>query len=216
MSKITTARRKRGRRKKKPQLYLGGIVALGIFVAVFILLSIIIVIIYVNSTKGLGRVLHPTDYDEYVYEYSETYNVDPNLVFAVIKTESNFDPNAESHAGALGLMQIMPETFEWLQTYKNGEASMGSEYLYEPQVNIEYGCIFLEFLLDKYSDEESAVAAYNAGFGTVDNWLADESYSTDGETLSNIPYPETKSYVKKVMLAKYYYENNGEINKERD
>lgn len=216
MSKITTARRKRGRNKKKPQLYLGGIVALGIFVAVFILLSIIIVIIYINSTKGLGRVLHPTDYDEYVYEYSETYNVDPNLVFAVIKTESNFDPNAESHAGALGLMQIMPETFEWLQTYKNGEASMGSEYLYEPQVNIEYGCIFLEFLLDKYSDEESAVAAYNAGFGTVDNWLADESYSTDGKTLSNIPYPETKSYVKKVMLAKYYYENNGEINKERD
>lgn len=155
-------------------------------------------------------MLHPTDYDEYVYEYSETYNVDPNLVFAVIKTESNFDPNAESHAGALGLMQLMPETFEWLQTYKNGEATMGTDYLYDPKINIEYGCIFLEFLLDKYSSEESAIAAYNAGFGTVDNWLTDESYSTDGETLYEIPYPETKSYVKKVMLAKYYYENSGE------
>lgn len=209
MSKITTSRRKRGR-QKKPQLYLGGIVALGIFLIVFILLSIIIVLIYVNSTKSLGRVLHPTDYDEYVYEYSETYNVDPNLVFAVIKTESNFDPNAESHAGALGLMQLMPETFEWLQTYKNGEATMGTDYLYDPKINIEYGCIFLEFLLDKYSSEESAIAAYNAGFGTVDNWLTDESYSTDGETLYEIPYPETKSYVKKVMLAKYYYENSGE------
>lgn len=216
MSKITTSRRNRVRRRKKPQLYLGGIVALGIFLIAFILLSIIIVVIYINSTKSLGRVLHPTDYDEYVYEYSEAYNIDPNLVFAVIKTESNFDPNAESRAGALGLMQLMPETFEWLQTYKNGESTMGTEYLYEPEVNIEYGCIFLEFLLEKYSSEESAIAAYNAGFGTVDNWLVDENYSTDGETLHEIPYPETKSYVKKVMLAKYYYENSGEINNERD
>ncbi len=161
-------------------------------------------------------MLHPTEYDEYVYEYSEAYNIDPSLVFAVIKTESNFDPNAESRVGALGLMQIMPETFEWLQTYKNGEATMGSDYLYEPKVNIEYGCIFLEFLLDKYSNEETAVAAYNAGFGAVDSWLVDENYSTDGQTLYDIPYPETKSYVTKVMLAKNYYENSGEINNERD
>lgn len=217
MSKITTARRKRGRRRrKKPQPYLGGIVALGIFLLTFIVLSILVVVIYVNSTKKLGQVLHPTEYDEYVYEYSEAYNIDPSLVFAVIKTESNFDPNAESRVGALGLMQIMPETFEWLQTYKNGEATMGSDYLYEPKVNIEYGCIFLEFLLDKYSNEETAVAAYNAGFGAVDSWLVDENYSTDGQTLYDIPYPETKSYVTKVMLAKNYYENSGEINNERD
>lgn len=215
MSKITTARRNRGRKKQQPY-YLGGVVALGIFGIVVILITTIVIIIYVNSTKNLGRALHPTEYDEYVYKYSEEYEVDPNLVFAVIKAESNFDPNAESNVGALGLMQIMPETFEWLQTYKNGEANMDYTYLYEPEVNIEYGCIFLQFLLDRYTSEETAVAAYNAGFGAVDNWLVDENYSTDGETLYDIPYPETKGYVKKVMLAKNYYDNNGEINIERN
>lgn len=207
MSKITTARR--GRRRK-PQPYLGGIVALGIFGITVVLLATIIVIIYISSTKNLGDVLHPTEYDDYVYEYSEEYDVDPNLVFAVIKAESNFDPNAESRVGALGLMQIMPETFEWLQTYKDGEVTMDYTYLYEPEVNIEYGCVFLQFLLDKYSYEETAIAAYNAGFGAVDGWLVDGNYSTDGETLYDIPYPETKSYVEKVMLAKNYYDNNGE------
>lgn len=215
MSKITTARRRRGR-KRKPQLYLGGIVALAIFIITVIIITLIVVVVYINSTKNLGRVLHPVEYDEYVYKYSETYELDPDLVFAVIKAESNFDPNAESHVGALGLMQIMPDTFEWLQTYKNGEATMDYTYLYEPEVNIEYGCIFLQFLLDKYTSEETAVAAYNAGFGAVDNWLVDENYSYDGETLYDIPYPETKSYVKKVMLAKNYYENNGESNTERN
>lgn len=215
MSKITTARRNRGRRRR-PQFYLGGIVALSMFVIVVIIITVIVIVVYINSTKNLGRVLHPTDYDEYVYQYSETYEVDPNLVFAVIKAESNFNPDAESQVGALGLMQIMPETFEWLQTYKNGEATMDYTYLYDPEVNIEYGCIFLQFLLDKYSSEETAIAAYNAGFGAVDGWLADENYSYDGETLYDIPYPETETYVQKVMLAKNYYENNGEINTERN
>ena len=214
MSKITTARRNRG--KKQQPYYLGGVVALAIFGIVVLIITTIVVIIYINSTKNLGRALHPTEYDEYVYKYAEEYEVEPNLVFAVIKAESNFDPNAESNVGALGLMQIMPETFEWLQTYKNGEVSMDYTYLYEPEVNIEYGCIFLQFLLDRYTSEETAVAAYNAGFGTVDNWLVDESYSTNGETLDKIPYPETKTYVKKVMLAKNYYDNNGEINIERN
>lgn len=215
MSKITTARRKRGRKKQQPY-YLGGVVALGIFAIVVIIITVIVIIVYVNSTKNLGRALHPVEYDEYVYKYSEQYEVEPNLVFAVIKAESNFDPNAESNVGALGLMQIMPETFEWLQTYKNGEVNMDYTYLYEPEVNIEYGCIFLQFLLDRYTSEETAVAAYNAGFGAVDNWLVDENYSTDGETLYDIPYSETKGYVKKVMLAKNYYDNNGEINIERN
>lgn len=208
MSKITTSRRRIGRRRT--QLYLGGIVALAMFIIIVMIITAIVVVIYINSTKNLGRVLHPTDYDEYVYKYSEKYEVDSDLVFAVIKTESNFNPDAESQVGALGLMQIMPETFEWLQTYKNDKVTMDYTYLYDPEVNIEYGCIFLQFLLEKYSCEETAVAAYNAGFGSVDNWLADENYSHDGKTLYDIPYPETKTYVQKVMLAENYYKNNGE------
>lgn len=204
MTKITAKHR-----KKRP-LYLGGVVAIVISCAIILIAIIVVVAILITSTKNLGQVMHPHDYDEYVYKYSEEYQIEPNLVFAVIKAESNFDPEAESHVGAVGLMQIMPETFEWLQTYKDGEITMDSSYLCDPEINIQYGCLFLDFLLDRYTVEETAVAAYNAGFGTVDGWLTNGEYSSDGTTLSYIPYPETSLYVEKVETAKNFYDNYGD------
>ncbi|MEE0858981.1 MAG: lytic transglycosylase domain-containing protein [Acutalibacteraceae bacterium] len=204
MTEITTKHR-----KKRP-LYFGGIVAIIISCAIVLIAVIVVVIILISSTKSLGQVMHPHDYDEYVYKYSEEYEIEPNLVFAIMKAESNFDPEAESHVGAIGLMQLMPETFEWLQTYKDGEVTMDSSYLYDPEINIQYGCLFLDFLLDRYTVEETAVAAYNAGFGAVDGWLENSKYSSDGMTLSYIPYPETSLYVEKVETAKNFYDNNGD------
>lgn len=190
----------------------GGTVAI---VATVILVGIVlagVVLLFINSNKRLGDALHPNDYDEYVYKYSAEYDLPPNLVFGVIKTESNFNPDAGSSAGALGLMQLMPETFEWLQTYKYGEATLPTESLYDPETNIKYGCLFLRFLLDRYAVEETAVAAYNAGFGAVDGWLENSEYSDDGMHLKYIPYPETAAYVQKVEWAKNYYNNNGDNN----
>lgn len=198
------------RKRQKRKLYLGGIVAGLISLIVASVVLIVVILIFITADKGLGKALRPTEYDTYVQKYSQEYNLDENLVYAVIKTESNFNPKANSRVGAMGLMQIMPETFEWLQNYSDGYVQYGTEYLYEPEINIKYGCIFLRFLLDRYDVESSAVAAYNAGFGAVDNWLADSQYSEDGETLYYIPYPETSAYVEKVENAKYYYEINAD------
>ena len=84
-------------------------------------------------------------------------------------------------------MQIMPETFSWLQNYKYGEVTLDEDDLFEPDINIKYGCIFLEFLTQKYEVTSTVVAAYNAGFGIVDTWLNTSEYSSDGKTLSYIP-----------------------------
>lgn len=185
-------------------------ITIGISCILIVVALIAVIVMLVNSGQQLKKSIYPTEYSEYVYKYSQEYNIDPNLVFAIIKTESNFNPDAGSHAGALGLMQLMPDTFDWLQQYKNGEITMDTAQLYNPEINIQYGCIFLEFLLEKYTVEETAVAAYNAGFGAVDGWLEDSNYSTDGETLYYIPYPETAAYVEKVENAKNCYESSTE------
>lgn len=191
------------RRKKKSY---GGIIFLIITIGVIITLICFAVYALSNANKDLGKIIYPVKYEEYVEQSAAEYNLDKALVYAIIKTESNFNPNANSDAGAMGLMQIMPDTFEWLQHRKSGEVTMDSEYLYNPEINIEYGCRLLRFLLDKFSDENTAVAAYNAGFGAVEGWLTDSEYSHDGITLYNIPYEETENYVDRVENAKKNYE----------
>lgn len=165
-------------------------------------------ILLATSCKQLDKAVYDVKYADYIYKYANENNIDPNLVMAIIHTESHFNENAESPVGALGLMQLMPDTFDWLQTYKDGEITLETEKLLDPETNIKYGCTFIKFLIDRYTIEETAVAAYNAGFGSVDSWLSNSEYSSNGYTLDNIPYPETASYVQKVETAKNYYENN--------
>ena len=116
-----------------------------------------------------------------------------------MKAESNFDPDATSHAGARGLMQITPDTFDWLQTKLREGVSYTADDLYTPRVNIRYGCKFLQILQDEYTEQVTALSAYNAGMGTVNRWLRDPSISEDGVELNRIPYPETERYVSAVL-----------------
>lgn len=172
-----------------------------------VLFAILGLILYFSSCS-IDKAQYQLEYSDLVNKYSKEYNVSDELIFAVIKTESNFNPDAESGVGAIGLMQIMPYTFEWLQTYYDGEVTMNTDCLYDPETSIKYGTRFLAFLLDRYQNcEETAVAAYNAGFGAVDEWLMDESCSSDGITLDNIPYSETRYYVAKVENAKDNYKD---------
>lgn len=174
-------------------------------VCVILLFAILGTVLYLSSCS-VDKAHYQLEYQELVTKYSNKYNVSDELIFAIIKTESNFEPEAESSVGAIGLMQLMPYTFEWLQNYYDGEITMDAENLYDPETNIEYGTMFLAFLLDKYDGcEETAVAAYNAGFGAVDEWLDDSSCSSDGITLDYIPYTETSQYVIKVETAKERY-----------
>ena len=101
-------------------------------------------------------------------------------------------------------MQIMPETFDWLMEKRGEKGKYTADDLYDPEVNIDYGCYLLRYFLDYYGNEQCAVAAYNAGF-EVSNWLDDPNCSSDGMTLDVIPYPETSEYVEKVESAKDKY-----------
>ncbi|MBQ6152726.1 MAG: lytic transglycosylase domain-containing protein [Ruminococcus sp.] len=145
-------------------------------------------------------------YSEYVSKYSKEFGVDEALVYSVIRCESGFREDVESHAGAIGLMQLMPETFTWLQMNKDGEETYSASDLQNPEINIEYGTYYLSWLLNKYGVENTAVAAYNAGVTNVDDWLSNTAYSSDGKTLSTIPYHETDEYVSKVENTKKMYE----------
>ncbi len=159
------------------------------------------------KNKVLGH-FYPQEYAEYVTQYSTTYGVDEPLVYAVIRTESGFRAEVESSAGAMGLMQIMPDTFEWLQNLSDGTVTHESADLLNPEINIKYGTFFISYLLQHYNgDENLAAAAYNAGVANVDSWLTDSRYSSDGITLSSIPYSETQQYVERVENTKQVYES---------
>lgn len=195
-------RGKRGRRyKRKTHRFRN-------FVLFLLLVSIIgggIWVLSGNFKKAdnmLQKSFYPIKYSEYVDKAAADYNLDRELIYGVIKTESNFDPNAESHVGAVGLMQMMPESFKWVQKLRG--TSLDDDELKKPSVNIDYGCYLLKYFLDHYGNEKCAVAAYNAGF-VVTKWLKDKNYSSDGKMLDKIPYEETSKYVQKVEKAKSMY-----------
>lgn len=160
-------------------------------------------VIYFGGVSIL-KTLYPCRYSNFVELYTEKNNLSEEFVYAVIKCESNFDADAQSYLGAKGLMQIMPETFDWLQ-WRKGE-SLSYESLYDPETSIRYGCYFYGYLMEKFADESTAVAAYHAGSGCVEQWLSDKNYSDDGKTLKEIPYPSTKEYVEKVIRTKAIYQ----------
>ncbi len=166
---------------------------------VLILVLVIIIVAIRGCYKGIEKLQYPIEYTQLVEKYSAEYDVDKVLVYAVIKTESGFDPNAKSSENALGLTQILPMTFDWIKLHINDNAEL--EDLYEPETSIKYGTWFLDYLLDKYGVTETAIAAYHAGPGRVSEWLENEEYSDDGKTLKNIPFNDTNYYVKKVMDA---------------
>lgn len=152
--------------------------------------------------EGL-KLLYPKSYSQLVEQEAAEFNLDPDLVYAVIKTESGFDPEARSRADAMGLMQLTQGTFDWIITLYPLENPAAD--VYDPQANIHCGCALLRLLLDQYGSLDVALAAYNAGMGNVSQWLESGDYSHDGETLHTIPYPETDAYVKKVQDAYQLY-----------
>ena len=155
----------------------------------------------------LEKNAYPQEYAEYVEVYAEAYGVPEGLVYAVIRTESSFDSGAVSPVGAVGLMQLMPSTFEWLTDDKLFE-HLESGMLYDPETNIKYGTYCLSFLYDRYGDWELALAAYNGGLGNVDKWLEDDRYAdADGEGgLTRIPFKETRQFVARVTDAWEMYD----------
>mgnify|MGYP000928633368 CR=1 FL=1 len=174
---------------KKKKLWKSGILLAVLLATAALLLRIG----YIQFQKSV----YPLRYTEYVDKYAEKYKLDPALVYAVIRSESNFDVDAKSHSGAMGLMQLMPDTFQWLQKKEGDRYS--DQALFRPEVNIQYGCRYLSMMVQRYRSLRTALCAYNAGSGKVDGWLKDSRYSSDGKNLSQIPYSETRNYANSVL-----------------
>lgn len=173
-------------------------------------LIILILIVFLMVFKNkIQRIFYPKSYEEFVSMYSDEYGVDENLVFAVIKAESNFQEDAVSHKDALGLMQIMKETAEDVARKYNIEIDFNNSEreILNVQNNIKIGTKYLAVLLEKYKNIEVAVAAYNAGIGTVDNWIEKEIIKSDGSDIENIPYKETNNYVRKILRNYKIYQD---------
>lgn len=151
-------------------------------------------------------IAFPMENYDLIDKYSRQYNLEPGLVCAVINVESGFNPQAQSHKGARGLMQIMEKTALWIAPQVPVE-DFTVFRLDEPDININIGCWYLKHLMERYNGNlVLAISAYNAGSGNVSSWLSDEKYSSDGVNLTYIPFDETNNYVKKIKANKIVYD----------
>lgn len=167
-----------------------------------IIIRLFIIIIAVAGIKfGVEKYAFPYEYKDIVDEYSKEYNLNPLFVLSIMKAESKFNPDAHSHKGAYGLMQITEDTGKWIAG-QMGIENFSDDMLYDEKLNIKMGCWYLKNLYEEFGDRDLVISAYNAGRGNVQKWLKDHNYSKNGKDIHNIPFPETENYVKKVNL--YY------------
>jgi len=154
-------------------------------------------VLYVQSAEPSWyyRLRYPLSYEQIVRGHARNYDLEPALLAAVIYQESKFDTRATSDAGAVGLMQLRPETAKGIAV-RTGGSAFRVEDLTNPEINVRYGSWYLRHLLDKYGDEHTALAAFNAGQGNVDSWRREGK---------GIAFAETRHYVDRVEELKQIY-----------
>ena len=170
--------------------------------SLFALLFILFLAFLFYDSNWLGKLLYPIRYQEDILVSSANYDVDPFLIAAIIRVETNFNPDKQSRKGAVGLMQIMPDTADWI-VQQAGYAPEASTLLHRPDVNIEIGAWYLNSLNQQFSNNMAAVlAAYNAGPGNAKKWLQSGTWDGTFKNIGQIPFGETRHYIQRVF---YYY-----------
>lgn len=145
------------------------------------------------------KQIYPLKYANYVEKYAQDNSLDVMLIYAIMKAESNFEPNITSSSGAMGLMQIMENTAREIARKKEIELST-KEMLYQPEINIMLGTAYFAQLLKTYDGNINlSLAAYNAGIGNVAKWIENGIIQVDGSDIENIPFKETNNYVRKIL-----------------
>jgi soluble lytic murein transglycosylase len=168
-----------------------------VVVLVALLAAVAAAFAYVNaaSPPWYERLRYPLAYQQIVRGHARNYRLDPALLAAVIYQESKFRPDVRSSSGAVGLMQLLPATAKGIALHTGG-TRFRMDDLYDPEINVRYGAWYLRHLLDRYGDEKTALAAYNAGQKNVDRWLREGS---------GIRFAETRDYVRRVERLKKIY-----------
>ena len=146
---------------------------------------------------------YPMKYSETIERVAGEYQISASLVASIANAESGFNENAVSKKGAVGIMQIMPETARWLADKMHIEFS--EDMLKDAEYNIQMGAFYISYLKEIFSNQKVVLCAYNAGIGNIKKWLKDDRYSSDGQSLKEIPFKETKNYVNRVLKNNYYY-----------
>ena len=185
---------------------------------VFILFLAVVIGVIWFIAKGSGSITdrirktqYPIKYEHFVEKYAKEYNLEPTLVFGVIRTESDFDVYAVSSADAKGLMQITDETASDCAK-KIKMKNYTSDMLFDPETNIKLGCYYLNYLIGKYKHVSNALAAYNGGPGNADDWIESDENTDSSGKLVNIPFSETQNYVRRVLEAQQMYKELYNIN----
>ena len=195
LRRVRAARRRRHRRRT--------------LLTIFASALIVLIALGAWALFGRGRMdlsRYPMTYAPEIRAAAAEFSLDPAYVASVVLAESSFDAEAVSSAGAIGLMQIMPATGEWIAG-KLEDEPFDVQRLYQPEVNLRYGCWYLRFLLDRYDgDMYTASTAYHQGQGRVDQWLEDPQYSQDGRTLTAISSAVTDTYVNRIMESYANYQ----------
>ncbi|PUA37064.1 lytic transglycosylase [Paenibacillus elgii] len=169
---------------------------------VFALLLLTFVIFLFLSSTYVGRMLYPIRYEQEIRQNAAKYDLDPFLVAAVIRVESNYLTETESKKGAYGMMQLMPDTANWIIDKARFSEDFRNR-LNDPAVSIELGSWYLNWLSKQFNGNRIAVlAGYNAGHGKVSRWLQENEWDGTLQNADRIPYGETRHYIQRVM---YYY-----------
>ena len=192
------------KRKKRRQRQIALIAAIAV-----LSLAIVGAVIWIAFDRAPQTVIrhYPMEYESTIRLCARLNDIPPAYVASVILAESSYRPEAVSSVGAQGLMQVMPATAEWIAGKLDVDIQTAD--LFDPETNIRFGCWYLGFLMNRFGgDMKCATAAYHAGQGTVDKWLADPECSPDGATLENIPSGTTDTYVQRVLR---YYEKYDEL-----
>ncbi len=167
------------------------------FYIIIIWLIISTILFNTKFKQVIIKQMYPTTYANYIESYAEEYGVEKEIIYAIIKAESNFNESAKSNKDAVGLMQLIPSTAEEIANKLN--VQLESEDLLNAEININLGTKYISSLIGKYESLGVALAAYNAGSGNVDNWINNGIIKEDGSDLENIPYKETNNYVRKIL-----------------
>jgi soluble lytic murein transglycosylase len=167
--------------------------------------AVVMAILSPWADKAVQEISLPLRHDDIIRQQANEKNLDPSLIAGVIYVESRFRDQT-SHAGAKGLMQIMPSTADYIARKSGGTRFVQGD-LATPQINIAYGSWYLRYLLDHYHGNTTlAIAAYNAGEGKVDEWWRQVADRGERFRVANhIPFPETREYVAKVLDARRAY-----------
>lgn len=182
-----------GYKKAKPKTKRRAIIA-----AASVALALLLLLAGLWRISGYKRFFQAS-----VEKWSRYYSVDEYLIYGMIYAESGGREQAQSSAGAVGLMQLMPQTAKWLAWREGIEYS--EEMLLQGDYSIRLGCAYAAFLFERYDNYDCVIAAYNAGHGAVDKWLKDPEFSRDGKTLYRVPYAETENHIVRVNRARSIY-----------